>query len=524
MARAPVIIDRSLFATVARPSPVLCYSAVSVLLFGIWVRYYIFDPFGFDNPYRDTWHHVAVLRELMVAPFDPSNPHIATMEPSRYFTPVNVAAALFGRVLRLSPYTLFGFIGAASCVGFVTGCWLFARRYYASPWAPHVLLLSLLFAWGLPRAHTGLHNYATLLSSAAYPATIVFVLGLFFWVVTLAALDDDLNRKVCVPALSAFGAVVLLVHQLSGAIVVTGAGSLVLFHPRADLRAKATLLGAIGVGCLSTLIWPYFNIIDVLSSVSDTRWRSADADINKVSMALTLAAPALVGILGFKKAEGGWRWEILLPTVLFGAAYALLCLQGSPIAHRLAPAIILFAQLGLVWVVLDYIGQSVSAPRTRLAIAGALFGFLAVAIAISSASRLSDLQIRASSGSLLSLIKTLTAHMPARSISFATGSIVFPLQSTGRRVVSIPRPEPAAPSMIARQAATDLFFAPGTSQETRRALIRQWHATHVVVLPFDLQPGVLPALRALGASKRFSHNLEVITVNAPAGAPQEKSR
>ena len=170
-------------------SPGFCYILTSAALFAVWLGFYLFNPLGFDIPGRDTWHHAAVLRELMDAPFAPSNPHIPTDEPSRYFTPVAVLAALVGRVAGVSAYQLFGYVGAATCVGLIAGCWVFARRYYSSPWAPLILLLTLLFAWGAQVGHTGLHTYATILGSAAYPATIALVLGLFTWATALRGLE-----------------------------------------------------------------------------------------------------------------------------------------------------------------------------------------------------------------------------------------------------------------------------------------------------------------------------------------------
>ena len=119
-----------------RLSPLTAYVAASVMLVGLWVGYYVFDQFGFDSPGRDTWHHVAVLRELMAAPFAPSNPHIPTNEPSRYFTPIALIAAVIGKALGSSPFLLFGYMGAATCIGFVVACWSFGRRYYGSPWRP----------------------------------------------------------------------------------------------------------------------------------------------------------------------------------------------------------------------------------------------------------------------------------------------------------------------------------------------------------------------------------------------------
>jgi hypothetical protein len=495
-------------------SPGVWYIAASTALLGLWVGFYLVSPFGFDEPIRDTWHHVAVLRELMVAPFAPSNPHIPTHEPSRYFTPVNILAALIGKLLNLSPYRLYGAMGAANCVGLVAGCWVFARRYYRSSWAPLCLLLALLFGWGMQMSHAGLHSYETFLSSAAYPSSIAFVLGIFSWALALRLLEPGRNRPAGLVALGALTAVILLTHQLSGIEVLAGTGSLVLFDDRASLQTKAWPLAAMAIGALATLVWPYFSIVEVMESASDARWRSQVEVINHLSILLILMVPALVGLAACRKPEGGLRWELLLPAAVFGLGFVLLTVKGSPVAHRFPPAIILFGQLGLVWAILAQVEKVPETPSIKVALA--VMGALVLGLAVHSGTqRLHDLQKRASEGSLQALAEDIAAQMPANSVAFATENIVFPLQSTGRRVVSIPRPEPVAPSLTQRQEATDRFFAVGTGNAERRRLIDLWGATHVVLSKADVDPRVVRELQALGSSKRFARGVELIAIEPP---------
>lgn len=513
MARSSYIVGQTPLHASHQFSPNIFYVAFSTALFAVWIGFYLFEPFGFDSPGRDTWHHVAVLRELMAAPFAPSNPHIPTEEPSRYFTPVNVVAALLGNLLGLSPYALFGVMGAASCVGLVIGCWIFARRYYGTSWSPLALLLSLLFVWGLQRGHAGLHNYATFLTSAAYPSTIVFVVGFFQWALVLGVVEEKKNsisRLLAIAGLTAFS---LIVHQLSGVITAVMAGSFAIFHPRANAKAKAAAVGAIAIGTLIILGWPYFNILDVLSSTSDPRWRSADTSMDALSTALILAAPALIGILGFRNAPNGWRYEILFPALFFTLIYTALEIQDSSIAHRLVPAIVLVGQLGTVWLIVDYLDNADRPRSLRLAVAAAFCFVCALSAGATGLKRSNDLEMRASKGSLHSTAEALAALLPVGSVAFATENIVFPLQSTGRRVVSIPRPEPVAPSLATRQAATDLFFDDRTNNTERLKLIARWQATHAVFAATDLQPKVVAALRKLGASTELSNTVEVVTFN-----------
>jgi len=513
MARSSLIAGKSPFQSSGLFSHNVWYVVCSLGLFALWIRYYIFDPFGFDTPDRDTWHHVAVLRELMAAPFNPENPHIPTNEPSRYFTPLNVFAAILGNLFGLSPYSLFGLLGAANCFAFVIGCWVFARRYYVMRWSPIALLLSLLFVWGLQRGHTGLHNYATFLTSAAYPATIVFVLGLFQWTLAISAVADQKNRGIRLIALMGVTTLTLITHQLSGVITGVIAASLAAFYSRAAIRPKMMTLAAMVLGALLTLTWPYFNIIDVLTSTSDPRWTSSNKAIVARPTAFLLGAPALIGFLGFRKEENAWRYELLLPAIFFSLIYLFLEIQGNVIAHRVFPAAVLVGQLGVVWFVLEYFSTDRRSPNTRKTIAAALCLVCFASVSDATIRRLHDLKVRAANGPLRETAGSMAEAIGPGSIAFATENIVFPLQSTGVRVVSIPRPEPVAPSLAARQAATDRFFDSHTSEAERRKLISRWQATHAVFTTTDLQAATIDDLRKLGSHTRFSNTVEVVTFN-----------
>jgi len=506
---------------ISLPSPAICYVAASGALFAAWVGFYLFDPFGYDRPLRDTWHHVAVLRELMAHPFAPSNPHIPTAEASRYFTPISLLAALVGRALALSPYALLGYLGAVSLIGLAAGCWSFGRRYFGSPWAPLALLLSLMFAWGDPSSHAGFHNYGTWISSAAYPSSLAFVFGLFFWTSSLKAAERRSLLRLL--GLAIFAAVVLLTHQLSGAIAVAGAGSFILFHPRASAHNKAACLTAIGLGCLATLAWPYFSIVDVLASTPDDRWQSAFPEMSWVSTAMVSALIPLAGIIGFRKPSGALRLELVVPTATFIIAYVVFQAQGSAIAHRLPPAFMLFGQLGIVWMLLDH-SEKLRAPSyVRMGVVATLSLILLGAFA-SINPRLKDLEFRATNGHTLETAQQIAAFLPAGSVSYATESIVFPLQSTGRRVVSIPRPEPVAPSLPARQEATDRFFDAHTDQAERLRLIERWGATHAVFRPLEMDPDLVKELRALGPSRRFQPDIEVVKLDRPVSHTEGRGR
>lgn len=494
--------------------PLGIYLTVLFACFSVVIGYYLFDPFGFENPKRDSWHHIAVLGELITNPLDPSNPHIPTDEPSRYYSPLAVLAGFFGQIFSLTSWQVYGIVSTLTCLGLAASCWLFAKKYYRSAWAPLLLLVSLLFAWGEGKGHAGFHNFSTFVSSAAYPTSQALVLGIFSWYLALRAAEHRRLLSSAAFGLMATIAIMVLTHQFSGVIMAAGAGSFILFHSSAGWKHKIQLLSAMAFAGLATLLWPYFNPLDVVLSASDPRWKSDVTDTHKLSYMLMMIAPALAGILGFKHRDtGAIRWEIAVPTAFFAGFFALSYLSGMSIAHRVPPAVLLYLQLGLVWLFLTVGPQLKKAPALTTIIGLICASLILANFWTAARPRLKEFHKREQYGRMIDSVKSMAAHVDSNSIAFATHSIVYPYQATGRRVVSIPRPEPVAPSLPERQAATDRFFDEDTSQAERQSLISDWAASHIVFSAEDLPSSVVQNLRSFGPSEQFPHDVEIITID-----------
>ena len=494
-------------------SPFAAYCTTAFLCFAVIVGYYLFDPFGFENPKRDSWHHIAVLGELIANPFDPSNPHIPTGEPSRYYSPLAVVAGILGKIFSLTVWQVYSALSVITCIGFVAGCWLFAKKYYQTAWAPLLLLLTLLFAWGEGKGHAGFHNFSTFFSSAAYPTTQALVLGIFCWYLALVALEHERLRASITAGLAAMTAVLFLTHQFSGVIMSAGTGSLILFHQTADIRTKFKLIAILAIAGLATFLWPYFNPFDVVFSAADPRWKSDVEETHQLGYVLAMMAPALAGIFGVRNLETKKiRWEIALPVLFFGGFYLISTLADMSIAHRVPPALMLYLHLGLVWLLLSLKPLFAKSKLFAILITIAGASLVISNIVTASSPRMKEIQKRDLYGRMMDSVKMMQSHVPEGSIAFASDLAVFPYQSTGRRVVSIPRPEPVAFSLPERQAATDRFFNEDTSQSERSGA--DWpsgSATHVVFNPEDLSPAVIKDLQQLGSTRRFPRDFEIIT-------------
>jgi len=171
----------------------------------------------------------------------------------------------------------------------------------------------------------------------------------------------------------------------------------------------------------------------------------------------------------------------------------------------------LYLHLGLVWLLLAL--QPFLRRSTLTSVLIGIGGSILILSNLSTAAapRIKEIKEREQNGRMLASVEMIKSHIPANSIAFASESVVFPYQASGRRVVSIPRPEPVAPSLPERQAATDRFFAKNTTQSERLALIARWQATHVVFNPEDISTTVAKDLRKLGSAKKFPRDFEIIT-------------
>ncbi|MEM9085229.1 MAG: hypothetical protein AAGB23_04845 [Pseudomonadota bacterium] len=494
----------------ARPD--LVYLIFCALVFSVPIGFYVVDPFGFETPHRDTWHHLAVLRELIAHPFNPSNPHIPTEEPSRYFTPLNILTALLARFFGVSPFWAFNYMAAVNCIAFCAVCWLFAKRSYQSEYAPIVFLAVMLFGWGIQRGHVGFHNFATFLSSAGYPATQALILGILSWYICLTALKDQGKIRRNAALLAIVCAITIVTHQFGGFVMLVGTGCFALFHRTAEAKSKMIIVGSLLLGGLLSLSWPYFNPLAVVISASDPRWITPAPDLQTIIFPFMLLVPSLIGLAGLRDKTGGIRWEILVPLLFFVVSFLVLHAAEASIAHRFTPAIILYLQLATVWTLLEF-DYGKTNEKTKPLIGLLVCGFIVAGLVKAFDPRIDEFTVREEFGRLMTFANAMESDLPPGSVTFATEAIVYPLQSSGRRVVSIPRPEPVAPSLIERQQATDLFFAKNTTKAERRALIERWGATHAAFAVADLDPQVVADLKLLGPSKSYHRNGEIVSVS-----------
>lgn len=445
-----------------------------------------------DQPNKDIWQHIASVRALMENLAAPQNPFVVSPESSRHFQPLWVATAAVGNALGLTVWQAM--TGAAFAVMAILGVaiYVFARAYFVSPWAPSVLLFVILFAWGGPFLHTGLHSAATLHYGAGYPATFMIALSLLQWATVLRALED--RRYLVVLVL--LSALMLATHQLGAVIGFIGAASFAAAQPGARPTRRLSALAAIIMGGAAALVWPYYNPAAFVLRAGYSTWEGG-LDFYSSPWMPGILLPAGLGLLWMRHREAR---PLALALILFSAAF-LLGLFGVQIASRFLMPVLLILHVGLAGLMLEAMSLlNYRGPAVRMAPWLAAAGVITfAAVRTAEYQSLFKAEYLAAPG-IYSAAERLTRDVPDDEQIAAVGLTAWPVVATGQRVLSVPWPEPAIANLRERQEMTDALFDPALSSQARRDLAAELGIRVLIADRRYLPPGLLLALEEASVS------------------------
>ncbi len=496
--------------------------------------YTLLNPVAIVSFQRDIWHHLAVYRELLASPFFAENPHIASDDPSRSYSPWTVGMALLGRAFGFDASQTLAMAGILSVMTLVAGIFLFARRYWGSPWAPATLLLTLFATWMTPVNHTGYHTLTTFVFSVAYPFSIVLALGFVSWWLVLKALTARWLNPLILLGLVGLSFVMFVTHQLQGLFAIGAGMGFALFAAYSNALRRACVLACLALGLVLTQYWWYFDPIayvfdpEVRRGHSDLRYLSYSLqDLGKMQVTLGLA---MVGVLGLR-AVGGRRirWELALPLAVLIAGFVLLLARDNWVATRIMPFIVLFLQLALV----SYLFQPLQ--RNRAPIVSDVFRGLLVAglslLLVVNIQQAWQQYMRAHdflntghmqqrpltwSADILASMAFAETLVPAGATAIADRQTAFPMEASALKVVSIPRLFAEVPDMIERQQATRDFFATATTLRERCAILQRYDVALIVYHGYWLDDAVEADLARLGQAQELG-DLVFIAADAQPG-------
>ncbi len=465
---------------------------------------------------RDIWHHLAVYRELIAAPFNALNPHVATDDPSRSFSPWTVSVAIMARSLGLDAFGAIAISAIASSLSVLAGLYLFSKEYWRHAWAPALMLVTFFGTWILGVNHTGYHTIATFLYSISYPFGIVLGVGFMSWWLTLRALRSRRYFLLYGVLLTLISAALFITHQLQGLFAVGGALAFALFAGQAGL-GRRLLLGAFLLGGLYlSQFWMYFDPVSYVLNPEVRKGHSAvrflNYSLDNIPYILVTLGLSLLGVLGLVDLRTGRpRYELLLSVAVLLSGFVFLLSKDNWVSVRVVPLLVVFLQLGLVSFLLT------PAAQTALGRAGhALRAVIVVALLLGlllnitngrnayakSRTFLETGQIDAQpitwSRDILAASDFAVSLVPEGSTVIAHLQTAFPMEATSLKVVAIPRLFAEVSDMLERQTNNRAFFDAATDTETRCAILAQYDVQMIVYRDYWLDDAVEAQLSAFG--------------------------
>ena len=436
----------------------------------------------------DVYAHLAVLRELVERPFDPSNPYVMSADPAHYFSPYSVGLGLVGWITNAAPITLL-YLGAAVNLGLLaTGLWLFSRSFSAHRWTPHLTLLFSLLAWGFSSWRwSGFLGLNSIGFGLGYPSMFATGLGL----VALAGLCRyfSTRRTILLVLLGLAAAVIVLTHLFTALWTTIAAVAILASQPMPVIRRASTrLLGAALIAAVLVLMWPYWSIFTLVSAASSR------SDVHEVLYRdllehSFLLIPALVAI-GYR-ARRGLRDPLVM---MFIGGLAIFVLGYAADSHglgRVIPLIALSSHVALA----DLMAGLLRNGRTRrsaLAVIGVITTIGLVG-SITGWSRMipapllpESLVTSGESRGSIAPYQSIEDVLAPTDIAFGTPWMNKVVPSVAGRVVVPGHLTPLLSDRKAREDASDAFFGNGRPSDERNAIARQWGATHIVVHPKEV--------------------------------------
>lgn len=493
-----------------------CYFILSVAIIVV-IGVAFLEPVAVVSYERDIWHHLSVYRELIAAPFNAANPHVATFDPSRSYSPWTMSVALVARWLNMDQFGAI-LLSAIGSIGLIlAGVFVFARQYWRHPAAPFLLLFVIFGTWLGQVDHTGYLTVRTTLFSIAYPYGSVLGMGFFAWWIALRAVKSAEHIWTLALGLAALTYAMFISHQLQALFEIGMAGAFLLFAPgKANWKQRLILCASILAGLIATRWWWYF---DPIAYVLDPNVRAGHdavrflnyslAHVEGVFWTLGLAS---FGILGFVDWEQRRiKWELLAPFIVVLSGFLILLARDNWVNVRVLPFLALILQIGLTGLILEkWQNRFWTFFQRLLTIAVCLCLIWGSLVAGSAYNRARDFldsgemhaRPKTWNSEILAAARYAETLVPKGAIAIAQLQAAFPIEATSLSVVAIPRLFAEVPDMRERQANNELFFDPETDLTTRCAILEKYDVSLIVWRDVWITPGAETKLLRLGNRTR----------------------
>lgn len=519
-----------------RMTPNKVYVIIALIFFIICVCSFFLLPLPTMQWFSDYWEHAAAIKALSENMLHPLHPLYASHDPSRQFIPYNVLLAMAVKFFGISVISALAILATTVVALLLLGVKLLADELFGRPWAPLVLLLTLLCAWGSPWVWTGFYEVRAIFYNSYYPSAAVLSLTFILWWLSLKYLRMQVMLSGHVIAIVVLTAFMYISHQLAGLFAVGGVILFAMFEPEVHLRNRLFLVLAVIVGVLVTWFWPYFNPISLAGTAAiDGVQEDYPAFYQMIPVVLLigpafLAIPVICVLICRRK-----HLALVAGSVAIVSAYFLCGLIKHPVGHRLISYFMVYLHLMLAWGILEYFSRSRYSPRAG-STSRAIIGVFLAACVVAQVSFASLDFIRVgyeritqkSFGNfpnkpVIRDMREIMKFVSNDAVVFSTPDESYPLPAFFGKLVDHPRAGWMIPDQRARMADNKAFFAIDTTNEQRRLLAEKYHATFVVMNRDSVAPVVVVGIESLGQSISIGEGIRLVDIRESLKAPTVRS-
>ncbi|MFF4652905.1 hypothetical protein [Streptomyces sp. NPDC001380] len=454
----------------------------SCLVFALMVPICLWLPWG-----GDLGVHAATLERLRASLTHPGNPMVAEQTPSPYYSPWTVSLTLIGRLTGLGTFHLLSVGGLISLPVMVSGVFRLTRALTPARWAPVLAFLCVMLLWG-PQvwSWSGFLSLTSWALSLSYPSTIGWGLTLHLWAFLPLVARRGWRWPDCL-GLGAFAALVLLVHQFTGAIAVIGAVAFAAASWRSlDRRACLRVGSGIALTAVILALWPYYRFFSL--------GNSPEMDGIHKPLYQMLLAHFGFALVGLPALYARARRRLLDPLLLLFAGCTAVYLAGAVSGHwafgRILPGALIALQFAAAVEVAERGGGLlVRRVLTPLVACGLLAGLWVQCGTVSYTVTGSSSLTRDTPVPHLDILSGYTWTTPY----VRRGDVVMTdsyhaqrrLPAYGGYVVFCLFPDPFLKDWSVRRDDTVRFFSASASRAQREAILRKYHVSWVIAAQGD---------------------------------------
>jgi hypothetical protein len=439
----------------------------------------------------DFWVHLAAEREFSSSLLHPNNPLVVGSHHDPYLSPYTFALAIAAKLTGAKPVSVLAVAGVVNLALLLIAIRVFVRRVSPAVFAPLLVLVFMLTAWGLsPWRWSGFFDLNSLGTVVPLASTFASAIGLL----TVAAVCDVLRgARMWKLGLAGVGmALTLLCHPVTAIWIALVGVAFVVSETTVRNRKRTFAVIAVAVAALVLAsIWPYYSIVQLLarSSAFD---RSNAAMYHAIVQRTFLAVPGFVvlGVRFARRRRDPLALAALFNVIVYAAGYA----TNHDAFGRVLPGILLMAQVAMgVWVAERLAGltalnvdvhQVIAATAAVVGVgllgsAGGVVRFVPRAFVPTSYAHRPEL------ASLVAPYNGLDNLISRNDVAVASRALAPGVAASSGKVIAPPAPAPFVSDAKRRNGAVRSLLSPQTSTAAFEALVAHYDVDWFVLTPAD---------------------------------------